>query len=50
MAKQIEKQLKNEDSETTKSVVHIQSTFNTIVTITNLKESYFWSGCGFKGS
>jgi ribosomal protein S11 len=42
MAKQIRKTTKNENSETTKGVVHIQSTFNnTIVTITNLKEKLF---------
>jgi ribosomal protein S11 len=41
MAKQIEKQLKMKTAKLPKGVVHIQSTFNTIVTITNLKEKLF---------
>jgi small subunit ribosomal protein S11 len=50
MAKQIEKQLKNEDSETTKRCSSHSINFNnTIVTITNLKEKLFWSSAGAAG-
>jgi ribosomal protein S11 len=47
MAKQIEKQLKNEDSETTKRCSSPINFNNTIVTITNLKgEVISWSSVG----
>jgi ribosomal protein L36 len=51
MAKQIEKQLKNEDSETTQRCSSHSINFNnTIVTITNLKgEVISWSSAGAAG-